>query len=199
MSFHRAVLVALATLFTLGMTSLASAGCCNNWGYSAPVNYGCGGCGTPTYAAVYAVPVAPAPIAVSSCCGGGWGGGGWGGGTGWGGCGCGGAGFASASQFYVVNQGPQFSGPGLMLPYGTYAPETAYAPATDYPYGPAPAYGAGYDPGYSYGPPAYRPYYTHRYYRPRYAYRGPMYGRPHYYGPGPRYFRPGPHYRHYPY
>ena len=61
MSFHRAMLVALATLFTtLGMTSLASAGCCNNWGYSAPVNYGCGGCGTPTYAAVYAVPVGAA-------------------------------------------------------------------------------------------------------------------------------------------
>ena len=44
MSFHRVTLVALATLFTVGMTSLASAGCCD-WGYSAPVNYGCGGCG----------------------------------------------------------------------------------------------------------------------------------------------------------
>ena len=188
MSFHRATLVALATLFTLGMTSLASAQCCNNWSYSLPVNSGCGGCGTPAYAAVYAVPVAPAPIAVSSCCGGG----GWSGGAGWGGCGCGG-GFAGASSLYVVNQGPQFSGPGLTVPYGTYAPQMAYAPATDYPYAPA-AYGPGYDPGYGYGPPPYRPYYSHRYYRPRYAYRGPGYGRPRYFGGGPRYFHPGPRY-----
>ncbi len=79
MSFYRATLVALATLFTVGMTSLASA-CCD-WRYSAPiaytavtypvapVTYGgcggyCGGCGTPTAAAVFAQPVAPAPIAV---------------------------------------------------------------------------------------------------------------------------------------
>jgi hypothetical protein len=90
MSFHRVILVALATLFTVGMTSLASAGCCD-WGYSAPVNYGCGGCGSPVYtpmapvsyggysgcggcgvpsvAAVYAVPVAPAPIVVSAWAG----------------------------------------------------------------------------------------------------------------------------------
>lgn len=75
MSFHRVTLVALATLFTVGMTSLASA-CCS-WGYSAPVVYApvapvtyggcggcCGGCGTPTAAAVFAQPVAPAPISV---------------------------------------------------------------------------------------------------------------------------------------
>ena len=37
MSFHRVTLVALATLFTVGMTSLASA-CCD-CGYSAPVVY----------------------------------------------------------------------------------------------------------------------------------------------------------------
>src|SRR5580704_10145731 len=121
MSFHRAILVALATLFTVGMTSFASAGCCG-WGYSAPVVYqsapvygGCGGCGGPTAAAVFAQPVAPAPIAVGvavtpfggPCCGwngcgdcGGWGGGcgncgsgGWGGwGNGCGNCGSGGFG-----------------------------------------------------------------------------------------------------------
>ena len=38
MSFHRVILVALATLFTVGMTSLASA-CCGGWGYSAPIAY----------------------------------------------------------------------------------------------------------------------------------------------------------------
>ena len=38
MSFHRVVVVALATLFSVGMTSIASASCCG-WGYSAPVAY----------------------------------------------------------------------------------------------------------------------------------------------------------------
>ena len=73
MSLHRVIFVALATLFTVGMTSFASANCCG-WGYSAPVTYapvyggygGCGGCGAPTAAAVFAQPVAPAPIAVSA-------------------------------------------------------------------------------------------------------------------------------------
>jgi hypothetical protein len=217
MSFHRATLVALATLFTVGMTSLASAGCCD-WGYSAPANYGCGGCGAPVYtpsyttyqpvapvsyggcggcgapvysgcggcatpsvAAVYAVPVAPAPIVVSA----------------WAGTGCGcqnSLSFGGPSPLYVVNQGPDFSGPGLMRPYGTYAPETAYAPAANYPY--VPGYGnSGYGPGYGYGSPAYHPYYAHRYYGPRYAaYRAPMYGHPMY--GRPRYFGPTPGYYH---
>ena len=82
MSFHRVVFVAVATLLSIGMTSIASAGCCDG-GYSAPVyatvapvgyggygGYGgCGACGTPTAAAVFAVPVAPAvpaPIVVSA-------------------------------------------------------------------------------------------------------------------------------------
>ncbi|MGC1777888.1 MAG: hypothetical protein WBB34_08060, partial [Xanthobacteraceae bacterium] len=62
MSFHRVLVVAVATLFSVGMTSLASASCCG-WDYSAPVAYaapaygGCGACGAPT-AAVYAQPVA---------------------------------------------------------------------------------------------------------------------------------------------
>jgi hypothetical protein len=225
MSFHRVVFVALATLFTMGMTSMASA-CCD-WGYSAPVTYaqiapvayggyggygGCGGCGAPTAALVYAQPVAPAPIAVNTCCGGtawggtsywgnsgccgngwtsnwntcgncgqvswsvgcgncgavGWGGGGWGGGWTPGRCNnCG------ASPLYVVNQGPVYSGPGLMQPYATYSPDTAYAPASNYPY----------VPGYGYGPaPVPPPYYGHLYYHPHYAYRAPMYQ---HYGPMP--------------
>jgi hypothetical protein len=232
MSFHRVIFVALATLFTVGMTSMASADCCGGWGYAAPVAYaeftpaigGCGGCGAPTAAAVYSVPVAPAPIAVNTCCGsawggtsywgnggggwggvgygGGWGGvgygGGWGGvgyGGGWGGVGYGGGwggvGYGGGwtpgrcnncgvSPIYVVNQGPAFSGPGLMQPYATYSPDTAYAPATDYPY----------VPGYGYGPaPVRPPYYGHLYYHPHYSYRAPMYGHPHYWGPS-RYHRP---------
>jgi hypothetical protein len=192
MSFHRATLVALATLFTVGMTSLASA-CCGGWGYGAPVAYagyggyggfgGCGGCGAPTAAVVYAQPVAPAPIVV-----GGWGGsvgwgGGWGGGCGCGACGCRGliggyGGWGAPSPLYVVNQGPAYTGPGLMVPYGGYTPDTAYAPAVDYPY----------VPGYGVAAPAYNPYFEHLYYRPRYAYRGPAYVRARYYGPGPRYY-----------
>jgi hypothetical protein len=198
MSFHRVVFVALATLFTVGMTSMASA-CCGDWGYAAPVAYaevapvgyggygGCGGCGAPTAAAVYSVPVAPAPIAVNTCCGSAWGGSsywgngggccgavvGWGGGwgSGWtpGRCNtCG------VSPLYVVNQGPNYSGPGLMQPYATYSPDTAYAPAANYPYVPG---------GYGYGPaPVPPPYYSHLYYHPHYAYRAPMYAHPRYYG-----------------
>lgn len=187
MSFYRTTLVALATLFTVGMTSFASA-CCD-WGYGAPVVYapvtyggyggygGCGGCGVPTAAAVYAQPVAPAPIAVGV-----WGGAvstGWGGGCGCGACGgCQGAiGWGAPSPLYVVNQGPAYTGPGLMVPYGTYTPDTAYAPATDYPF--VPAYGS--------AAPAYNPYFEHLYYRPRYGYRGPAYVH-HAYGYGPRFY-----------
>jgi len=163
----------------------------------APVTYGggyggyggCGGCGAPTAAVVFAQPVAPAPIAVGYW-GGNWGGptwsGSWGGygsggyGYGYGGCGgCGGRGligYGAPSPLYVVNQGPYYSGPGLMVPYATYSPEAAYAPAADYPY----ASGN----GYGYPPPAYRPYY-----RPRYAYRAPIYGRPRLYGPMVHHYR----------
>ena len=238
MSFHRVFVVAAATLFSIGMTSLASASCCG-WGYSAPVAYatvapavygGCGTCGAPTAAVVYAQPVAPAPIVVNPvvptsfggpCCS--WGGCGncgysdWSGGCGscgvtaWNGCnscgvtawnGCNTCGVAYSAP-YVVNQGPVYSGAGIMA-YQTYSPDTAYVPATDYPYAPgygasygpgygyAPGYGAGYGPGYGYGYGAVRHYgaYYRRpyYYRPRVAYRGPYVHR--YYG--------APRWRHYP-
>jgi hypothetical protein len=239
MSFHRVVFVAVATLLSIGMTSIASAGCCDG-GYSAPVyatvapvgygGYGgCGGCGTPTAAAVFAVPVAPAvptPIVVSAAvpsgfggpccswngcgncgwsgltsgcgnCGGsvGWGGcGNCGGSVSWGGCGncggcggCGGSVVYAAPSLYVVNQGPTYSGPGIMTPYQTYSPETAYAAATDYPYVP----GSGYGYGYGAVPPT-APYYRHPYFHPRFAYRTPMvmhpYMHPRYYG-APRWRR----------
>lgn len=234
MSFNRIVLVAAATLFSIGMTSIASAGCCG-WGYSAPVAYatvapvgygGCGACGVPTAAAVYAAPVAPAvpaPIVVAAvtptgfggpCCSwngcgncgwSGWSGCGncgsvgWSGWSGWGGCGnCGGCGGCGATvvyaqpSLYVVNQGPVYAGPGIMTPYQTYSPETAYVAATDYPYVP----GSGY--GYGYGAvPQYAPYYRHAYFRPRFAYRAP-YVHARYYGPAPRYYRAAPAWRHYP-
>jgi len=201
MSFNRVTLVALATFFTIGMTSLASAGCCNYGGYSgsvvyvpvapttyggcgggcgaplAPVTYGCGNCGGPTAATIYAQPVAPAPIVVSAPIGGGCGNcGGWG--AGWASSGgCGGCGITPyavepSPQLYVVNQGPDYSGPGLTVPYATYSPETAYAPAADYPY----------VPGYGYGRPAYPHYYSHRYYGERYAFHAPAYMHPRFYG-----------------
>ena len=164
-----------------------------SWRYGGYGGYGgCGGCGAPTAAAVYAVPVAPAvpaPIVVAPvvptgfggpCCG--WNGCGncgwsdWSGGqVGAAGCGCGQAVAYAAPSLYVVNQGPVYSGPGIMTPYQTYSPETAYAAATDYPYVP----GSGY--GYGYGAvPPHAPYYAHPYYRPRFAYRTPMAMHPYY-------------------
>jgi hypothetical protein len=151
MSVHRAVLFVLAALFTAGMTSAASAGC--------------GGCGTPA-PIVYAP-----PVATWTTCG----------------CACGcrglyGYGYAAAVEptpiapapIYVVNQGPDYTGPGIMVPYHTWTPAVRA-----YPY----RYGYGY--GY------HRPLYWHRYgYRYRYGvrrayvgphhvvYRGRVYARP---------------------
>jgi hypothetical protein len=203
MSFHRATLVAVATFLTVGMTSVAFAGCCD-WGAPAPVAYapgGCGTCGTAYAPIVYATPIAPSPITVGGCgvCGtptiaAAFGTYGTGYGTGWNtgcgycgaqsapvsyygtgydtGCGtcgappsyygngCGGcqtqAVYTTPAPLYVVNQGPDYSGPGLMVPYRTYAPPAEYAPPPAYPpyLNPAP----GYYPG---------PVYRHAYYRPR--------------------------------
>jgi hypothetical protein len=248
MSLYRVIFVALATLFTIGMTSMASANCCGG-GYSAPLAYptvapigyggGCGTCGAPTAAYAAPIAVAPSPIYINNalptpfggpCCGMGgcgdcltyapagcgscgsagyggapvaWGGGcggyggcgsaGWGGGgcghcgaVSYGGCGnCGGASVGYAvgmPSMYVVNQGPVYSGPGMSIPYSTYSPEAAYAPATDYPY----AAGAGYAAPSVY-PSAYaRPYYrgVRPYYRP--YLRPRFYGRPY----GHPYVRP---------
>jgi len=123
--------------------------------YAQPVVYmqsGCGGCGgavAVTYAqpVVQAVPVMPAPIAVDNWDTGGFGGCG---------CGsCGGCGNAlayaqpAAAPMYVVNQGPEYSGPGLMVPYGTYSPATNLAAPGEYPY--IGARGYGYGPRYGYG------------------------------------------------
>ncbi|MBB4368934.1 hypothetical protein GGD63_001713 [Bradyrhizobium sp. cir1] len=85
------------------------------------------------------------------------------------------------TQYYYVNQGPTYTGPGAFAPYPTYREDAVVAPAN---------YGYGY--GYRAAPyhrPYYRPY--------RYGY-GPRYGylpRAHY-GYGPRY---GYAHRHAPY
>lgn len=131
MAIYRALFVAVATLFTVGMTSGAFAGCGGSgWGWTGGNSWGCGGCGgcasyapapqpvpmiaEPVPVTTYAQPTAPAPIWV-------------------GGCGCGSRGLFYAPR-YVVNQGPDFSGPGIMEPYRTYTPDDAYAPTTAYPY-----------------------------------------------------------------
>src|SRR5580704_9925105 len=197
MSFKRSILVAIATLITVGLTQVAFA------------QNGCGGCGSVAYAPIiYATPIAPAPIAVGcgncgapvTCCapsiattyaepvaqwGGGCGGcgaqvgyGGYGGGySGYGGgyggygggynSGCGNCGvpavYTTPAPLYVVNQGPAFEGPGLMVPYHSYAPPVEYAPPPAYP-----PYAGGYAGGYGGG---YGGGYAHRYY-PHVAYGG---------------------------
>lgn len=127
-------------------------------------------------AVVFAQPVAPTPVVAN-----------------WGtGCSCSHSVVYAVPQVglapvepYVVNQGPVYSGPGLMIPYNTYSPAEAYAPATNYPY----------VPGYGYGP---RPHYGYHYgARPIYrshvaAYHARYYGHPRYYAPMPR-MRPYSH------
>jgi hypothetical protein len=160
MSLHRVVLAGLAAVFTVGMTSLASAGCCG-WGAPAPVAYApspCGTCGAPSAAVVYAQPVAPAPPPVV---------------VGWTmGCGCHSVVYATPAPvieptpiaptpIYVVNQGPEYDGPGIMVPYRTWTPT------------PAPAYaGYPYVRGYGYGARPWR-------YHARIAYRERFVGYPH--------------------
>ncbi len=164
--------------------------CCgfNGCGNCGPTDWsgGCGGCGG----------AVSLNVGCNSC------GGGWSGGCGNCGGGCGGCGY-SQSSLYVVNQGPVYSGPAATIPYATYSPTEAYAPASDYPY----------VPGYGYGRPAYPGNYAAPYYRHRYAYNAPAYMHPRYYGARPygaRYYGPrayGPsyaapryygHYRQYP-
>ncbi|MEK9283500.1 hypothetical protein MTR72_28355 [Bradyrhizobium sp. ISRA442] len=120
-------------------------------------------------------PVAPVYTGCNTGCGG------WGYGAGFGGWG-----FEylaePITQYYYVNQGPTYTGPGAFAPYPTYREDAVVAPAN---YG----YGYGYRAAaYPYQRPYYRPY--------RYGY-GPRYGylpRVHY-GYGPRYgYRRAPYY-----
>jgi len=112
MPFHRTTVVVLAAAFTLAMISVTSA-CC---GVVAS-----GGTNSPN-----PVPIAPAPIYVGPWSGG-WSltpwsfGAGWGGSSAWGACGCCGC-RAAPSPLYVVDQGPDYTGPGVMVPFLTYTP-----------------------------------------------------------------------------
>ena len=162
---YRVVLVGLAAVFTVGMTSLASAG---GWGWGSGwgSGFGCGGCAAPSAAIVYAQPVAPPPVVV-----------GWTGGCGCGSCGCGHQSIVYAAPpieptpiapapIYVVNQGPAYEGPGITVPYHTWSPVSAYGPVAGYGH-------YGYRHHYGYGP---RLGYG---YRPRLAYHRPFIGYPH--------------------
>jgi hypothetical protein len=171
MSFRRTILAACAAALATVISSAAFAQC--------------GGCGAVTYVQPIAiqpvvqvqpifvepvVPVAVAPIAVDH-----WDANGWGCGC-CGGCGCGGCGAAFGyraavvpSPFYVVNQGPEYSGPGLTVPFGTYSPATNLAAPGQYPYVSGPRYGYGprypyYRSRYTYQRPYWNPYryYPHR-------------------------------------
>jgi hypothetical protein len=153
MSLHRSIILAVAAFCSAGLSSSAFAGCCG-WDEPAPTYYrssGCGGCGFAAYAPITdATPIAPAPIGVG--CGGcgtpravatyapapSWG-------TGCAVCGaavryvvptptgCGGCvAYVQPAPLYVVNQGPEYSGPGIMVPYRSWARPAAYTP-----YGPA--------------------------------------------------------------
>lgn len=109
--------------------------------------------------------------------------------------GCGGYGYGygayerlaePTTQYYYVNQGPTYTGPGAFAPYPTYREDAVVAPAN---YG----YGYGYraaavapPAAYPYRRPYFRPY---RYgYGPRYGYLPRVhYGHAHRYGYGHRY------------
>jgi hypothetical protein len=147
MAYHRAILVALATLFTAGLTSMASACCGGSYAYTGCGGGGCGAPATVGYGRPFLF--------------------GWGNGCG----GCGYYGYRAAlveptyvarSPIYVVNQGPDYSGPGLMVPYPTWAPSAAYGPSFRYPYIRGYGYRHRYAYGYGYGWRA-RHYWRHPY------------------------------------
>jgi hypothetical protein len=175
---YRDGLVACATLFAAVMTSAAFAGCGGCGGgfvaqtYAQPLVYAPAPPPVEYVAPVYAPialppPVAPLPIVAAPIAVEHWDTGGWGG------CGCnrglfagsafGGPGLAPA-PIYIVNQGPEYSGPGIMIPYNSYLPEAGLPMPGTYPY----------IGRYGY------PRYGHQYYGARYAYH-PHYWRRHVY------------------
>ena len=86
--------------------------------------------------------------------------------------GCGGWGFARladpTTQYYYVNQGPTYTGPGAFAPYPTYQENAVVAPGD---------FGVrhyGYGPRYGYLPRAHYGYYSPRY---GYVHRYAPYGR----------------------
>ena len=104
------------------------------------------------------------------------------------------------APIYVVNQGPDYTGPGIMVPYRTWTPAASYVTPGAYPY--VPGYGSGYgygNGGYGYGGYGYGGYGyggyghgygygVHRAYvapRARVAYREHFYAHPFYHRPMP--------------
>lgn len=141
MSFYRVALVALAALFSVSMTSFASAHCCHPGHHFHHHHHACGGCG-PVLA-----PIQPQPIAVDhwdrggySACGGC---GAW---MGCGGCaswhGCGGCAswhhrhhhHVAHVPIYLVDLGPDFTGPGIMEAYRYWSPTAGAANPAEFPY-----------------------------------------------------------------
>ena len=99
-----------------------------------PSNRFCGGCGAPL---VYAAPVAAYTQSACNPCGG----------VGWGYGGYGHARLAAPEQqYYYVNQGPTYSGPGAWAPAPVYQEETASG------------YGVYHRSHYGYRHHGYRPY-----------------------------------------
>ena len=101
--------VAPAPIVLTTTTTAFGGPCCNynGCGGCGQVSYGCGNCGQVSYGCGNCGAVS---------------------------YGCGNCGGYAVPSLYMVNQGPVYSGPGLTVPYETYSPEMAYAPATDYPY-----------------------------------------------------------------
>jgi hypothetical protein len=101
-------------------------------------------------------------------------------GYGYGGCnsGCGGWGFdrlaEPATQYYYVNQGPTYTGPGAFAPYPTYREDAVVVPGG---YGYHRPYRYGYGPRYGYLPRVNYGYGARYGYAHRYA--------PYHYGPRP--------------
>jgi hypothetical protein len=85
------------------------------------------------------------------------------------------------TQYYYVNQGPTYSGPGAFAPYGSYEEEALPAVGYGHSYRP---YGYGYrHHGYGYGygwhhRPWHRYGYAPRHYGYRWGGEGTYYGRP---------------------
>jgi hypothetical protein len=151
MSVYRAALVAVTALFVAATTSAASAGCYGHFrsfGYVAAGCGVCGGCGGRA-AFVYAPPrprncgcrppviYTPAEVVPTPI---------------------------APAPIYVVNQGPDYTGPGIMVPYRTWSPPGSYVVVRPHPL----------IRHYGYGHAYYHHWYAHRS-----AYRAHFYAHPH--------------------
>lgn len=96
------------------------------------------------------------------------------------------------APIYVVNQGPDYTGPGIMVPFHTWAPAASYVVPGSYPYFRGYAY-RGY--GYAYHSRwAYRYHWRRPVFAPRFhvSYGARFYAHPFYHRPVWR-WRPAMH------